>query len=571
MDSSDDELFNASPSSSKSIINTYLNLVTKQTNDLVQDSIKEKDCNNSLIKDISIKIPRLSNEIKINNEKTSTNLIKNKRKRFKWKFGSYKKKKTSKKFLNQLQKEEPTTEVSMELLEDKIDDNAHLYTQSQEIKEKSCVATQQDVQDIQDTQENAENLTLSTFEAQNEKEDLCIDQTCICARVLPYKFHQKKNMTTSNNTTDIIAYYNFSSSSSTSTEQNSDSDKIYQYYLSTEKYKSRQHAMQRELNEWKSKRKRSSSISFDEPRFRRKRCRRISDDSSDNEIAFETNMKMIGDDNSNKSYSSYERMDQEKSRPNIQISHEARIILVRLEEMNDMDVIKWRASKIQNALEIIESQSIEEQFDKQEQATLKANKITLSDECNFLETQDIQNLSQKSIVSSTYVEKHCPAKLSDSLNMTKLRKKYKLFKKPKVLLIKLETLKNYSENSKYSAIEIDRLTKEYINFVIRSSSSKPRESLFYGLANLQRRNKTGMNVTCMESDNISYSSSGGQSMNKSFKQSDIDGNLIKGTISLKGTNSLPNFENFFSLQNINYNMSNIISNICFFIKFWCFV
>lgn len=568
MDSSDDELFNASPSSSKSIINTSLNLATKQTNDLVQDSIKEKDCNNSLIKDISIKIPRLSNEIKINNEKTSTNLIKNKRKRYKWKFGSYKKKKTSKKILTQLQKEEPTTEVSMELLEDKIDDNAHLYTQSQEIKEKSCVATQQDVQDIQDTQENAENLTLSTFEAQNEKEDLCIDQTCICARVLPYKFHQKKNMTTSNNTTDIIAYYNFSSSSSstsTSTEQNSDSDKIYQYYLSTEKYKSRQHAMQRELNEWKSKRKRSSSISFDEPRFRRKRCRRISDDSSDNEIAFESNMKMIGDDNSNKSYSSYERMDQEKSRPNIQISHEARIILVRLEEMNDMDVIKWRASKIQNALEIIESQSREEQFDKQEQVTLKANKITLSDECNFLETQDIQDLSQKSIVSSTYVEKHCPAKLSDSLNMTKLRKKYKLFKKPKVLLIKLETLKNYSENDKYSAIEIDRLTKEYINFVIKSSSFKPRKSLFYGLANLQRRNKTGMNVTCMESDNISYSSSGGQSVNKSFKQSDIDGNLIKGTISLKGTNSLPNFMRIFFHCKILIIICLILSQIYVFL------
>lgn len=250
MDNSDDELFNASPSCSKSV-NTSLNLATKQTNDLVRDSIKEKDCNNSLIKDISIKIPRLSNEIKINNEKTTTNLRKRKRKRNKWKFGRYKRRNTSKKFLTQPQKEESTTEVSMEL-EDKIDDNAHLHTQSQEIKEKSCVAhVQQDVQDIQDTQKNAENLTLSTFEAQNEKGDLCIDQTC--ARVLPYE--KKKNLTTSNNTTDINAYYNFSlSSSSTSTEKNSDSDKIYKYYLSTEKHKSRQRAMEK-LNESKSKEK----------------------------------------------------------------------------------------------------------------------------------------------------------------------------------------------------------------------------------------------------------------------------------------------------------------------------
>lgn len=554
MDSSDDELFNVSPSYSKSI-NTSLNLATKQTNDLVQDSIKEKDCNNSLIKDISIKIPRLSNEMKINNEKTSTNLRKRKRKRSKWQFGSYKRKRTSKKILTQPQKEKSTTEVSMELLEDKIDDNAHLYIHSQEIKEKSCVA-QQDVQDIQDTQENAENLTLSTFEAQ--KEDLCIDRTYICARVLPYEFHQKKNMTTSNNTTDIIAYYNFSSSSSnTNTEDNSDSNRVDQYYLSTEKYKSTQRAMEK-LNEWKSKRKRSSSTSLDQPRFRRKRCRRISDESSDNEIAFESNVKMIGDDNSNKSYSSYERIDQEKSRPNIQMSHEARIILVRLEEMNDIDVIKWRASKIQNALKIIESQSIKEQFNKREQVTLKANKITLSDECNFLETQDIQDLSQKSIVSSTYVEKHCPAQLSDSLNMTKLRKKYKLFKKPKVLIIKLETLKNYFENGKYSAIEIDRLTKEYINFVIKSSSSKSRES-FYGLANLQRRNKTGMNVTCMKSDNISYSFSGGQSMNKSLKQSDIDGNLKKGT------NSLPNFMPIFFYCKILIIICLILSQIYVFL------
>lgn len=535
MDSSDDELFNVSPSRSKSIINTSLNLTTQQTNDLMQDSIKEKDCNN--VKDISIKITRLSNEIKKNNEKTNTSLSKNKRKRMKWKFGSYKRKKTSKKCLTQqiLQKEVPTTEVTMKVsLENKIDNNAHLCTQSQEIKEKSCVVTQQDVQDIQDAQENAENLTLSTFEAQNEKEYLCIDKTCICARVLPYKFHQKKRMATSNNSTDIIEYHNFSSSSlSTNTEQNSDSDKIYQYYLSDngERCKFRKLATQGELNK-KFKRRRSSSTSLEEFYFRRKRCRKISDESSDNENAFESNMKMIEDDNRNKSYSSYERMDQEKTRPNIQLSHEARIILTRLEEMNDMDVVKWQASKRQNALEIMECQSVEEQLD--EQVTLKANEhrtneVILSDKCNLWETQDIQNSSQKSIVSNTCVEKHCPTKLS-ILNMTKLEKKYKLFKKPKVLIIKLDILKSYSENGKYSAIEIDRLTREYINFVIKSTSSKSRKSSVYGLANLQRKNKINMNITRKEDDNTSYSLSGGQSVNKSFKQSDTDGNLIKGTI-----------------------------------------
>lgn len=532
MDSSDDELFNASPSYSKSIINTSLNSTTKQTNDL-QDSIKEKeDC---FIKDISIKVAPLPNEMKINNEKTSTNLIKNRRRKYKWKFGNCKKRRTLKRSLTQqmLQNQKPTTEI-IELLENKIDDNAHLYTQSQKIKEKSCVATQQDVQDVQYAQENVENLTLSTFEEQNEKEDLCIDKTYVCARILPYKFHRKMN-TAINNTTDIIACYNFSSlSSSMSTEHNSNSGKTYQYYLNSgNRHKFRKLTIQGELDEWKSKRKRSLSISFEELRLRRKRCRRILSESSNDETAFESNMKMIGDDR-NKSYSFYERMDQEKSRPNIQISQEARIVLIRLEEMNDMDVIKWRAR--QNALKIIESQPVE-QLDKQKQVTLKANEhqineITLSDdscdECNLWETQDIQDLSQK---SNTCVEKHCPVKLSNSLNMTKLRKKYKLFKKPKVLIIKLETLKYYSENGKYSATEIDRLTKKYINFVISSTpSSNPRELLFYGLANLQRKNKTDMNVICIEDDETSYSLSDGQSVDKSFKQSDIGGNLIKGTI-----------------------------------------
>lgn len=535
MDSSDDELFNASPSCSKSIINTSLNLVTKQTNDLVQDSIKEKDCNNCLIKDISIKVARLSNEIKINNEETSTNLIKNrKRKRYRWKFGSCKKKKTLKKSLTQqmLQKQKPTTEV-VELLENKIDDNARLYTQSRKIKEKSCIATQQDVQNVQDTQENIENLTLSTFEAQNEKEDLCIGKTYVCARILPYKFHQEKN-TTIDNTTDIIADYNFSSSCM-STEQNLNSDKTHRYYLNSDnRHKFRKLAIQGELDEWKSERKRSLSTSSNELQLKRKRCRRISsDESSNDEIAFESHMKMIGDDNRNKSYSFYERMDEEKSLPNIQISREVHIVLMRLEEMNDIDVVKWRTR--QNTLKIIKSEPVEEQLDKQKQVTLKANEhqineITLSnescDECNLWKTQDIQDLSQK---SNTCVEKYNPVKLSNSLNMTKLRKKYKLFKKPKVLIIKLETLNYYSENGKYSATEIDRLTKKYINFVI-SSSSKPRKLLFYRLANLQRKNKTNMNVIRIENDETSYSLSDGQSVTKSFKQSYIDNNLIKGTI-----------------------------------------
>lgn len=557
MDNSDEELFNPSPSCSKSIVNTSLNLAMKETNDLVQDSIKERDCQNCLVKDISVKLTRLSNT-KIKNGKPVTffnknKYINNKRKYKLWKFGNVqKRKKTSKKHSTQqiLEKEKgPITEITME---SKIDDNtyARLCEQPQKIVEESCVATQRAVQNAQ---ENAEDFTLLTHEAQNKKEVLCDDKTYMCARILPYEFHQKKN-TSSNSTIDAVARYNFSSSSlssSETTEQNLNTDKICVFKctlskdkersmkrLVHERLKSRKFAIQGELNEWKSKKKRSLSVSSEEPRPRRKRCRRISSDlSDDNETAVERSMEITGIDNQNKSHSSYERMDQEKSRPNIQINHEACITLMRLEQMDDMDVIKWRASRIRNALEMIQSQSVKKQLDKQKQAALKhqRNEIISLDGCqkhNLSETQNNhQDLSQLSIVSSTPVEKHCSVRLNNErLNMIKLRKKYKLFKKPRVLIIKLETLKNSSENGKYSAIEIDRLTKKYINFVISStSSSKSRESLLYGFAHLQKKSMTDVNVTRTENDKTSYNLSGEQSVNKSSKQSDIDGSSVRGT------------------------------------------
>lgn len=558
MDSSDEELFNASPSCSRSI--TSLNLAMKQTidewNDLVQDPIKERDCNNCLVKDSSVKITRLPNA-KIKNKQANAHSVKRKSRR-KWKFGSYSRRKTSSKTFSTrqiLEKGKPTTEVTMESLENEMDDNtyARLHEQSQEMEEESCVAIQQDVQVVQDAHENAESVTLSTDEAQIEEIDLCADETYVCARILPYKFHQKRNTTSSNDTTNAVTDYDFLSSSSSSsvvtTEHDSSIDLVYMskrtyrsYILSENRERlrrmSRKLSKQGELNEWKSKRKRSSSESFEQPKSRRKHCRRISSDTSSddasNEIAAESIMEMTGGDNRNDSHSSHEKMDQEKSRPNIQISREACITLTRLEQMDNVDVIKWRASRIKNALEIIESQSVKkQQLDKQKQVTLKRpeNEIIPSDGCNLSEAQDIhEDLSQLSMVSSTPVEKHRPARLNDSLDMRKLRKKYKLFKKPRVLIIKLETLKNSSENGRYSATEIDRLTKKYINFVISStSSSKPRESLFYGFSHLQRKNMTDVNVTRTEDDKTSYSLSGRQSVNKSFKQSDIDGNPIKDT------------------------------------------
>lgn len=606
MDSSDEELFNAAPSYSRSIINTSSNLneadlneAMKQTNDLVQDPIKERDCNKYLMKDISIKIIRLSNK-QIMNEQTNTHLVKNKKKRKlgMWKFGRYSKKKKTKKFSSQqtFKKGKPTTEVTMESLEDKIDDNtcAHLYEQSQKIQEESCVATQQDVQDVQDTQDakdtqgNAESLILSTYEAQNEVEDLCTE-IYVCARILPYKFHKKKNTVSSNNAIDAVACYNFLSSSSNSEtiEKDSNTDKIYvsKCALSKNKEKlmktlfqerlkgmSRKFATQEKLHEWKTKRKRSSSISSitstssmssissisfaSQPR--RKRCRRISSDvPSDDEITAESNIEISRDDNGNKSHLSHERMDQEKSRTNIQISHEACIILTRLEQMDDVDIIKWRTSRIKNALDIIESQLIEEQqLNKRKQATSKRrrNKKIQSNRCNLSEIEDIyEDLSQMSMVSSTRVEKHNPASSNDSLDMIKLRKKYKLFKKPKVLMIKLEALGISFENGKYSATEINRLTKKYINFIISSnSSSKPRDSSLFGLAHIRRKSTTDDNVTLTENNNTSYSLSGRQSVNKNFKQSDVDKSSIKGT-------TLSNFVlihiGYFSLITKYYNSS----------------
>lgn len=553
MDSSNEDLFNPSPSCGKSI-NTSSNLVMKQTNDLVQDSIKERDCHNSLVKDISVKLTRLPKNIKNKKSITFFNkniYIKSRKKNKLWKYGNiqiYKKKKNSKKSLTQqiLDKETSTTEIATKLLKSEIDNTyACLNEQPQKIEEKSCAAAQQNVQNAQ---ENAKDFTLLTCEVQNKKEVSCkYDKTYTCARILPYEFHQKKNKS-SNNTTDVVTSYNFSSSSSSSKEtmeQNSSLDKICVFNLSKnkrsmkrlvhERLRSKKLATHGEPNEWKSKRKRSLSESSEELRSRRKRCRRISSEKSNNNETAVESMEMIGSDNENKSHS-YEKINQEKSRPDIQINREVSITLMRLEQLDDVDVIKWRASRIKNALEIIQSQSVkEQQLNKKKQLTLKhqENETILLDECqrhNLSKTQNNhEGLSQFSILFNNHVEKHCPVRLNDEqLNMIKLRKKYKLFKKPRVLIIKLETLKNFSENGIYSAIEIDRLTKKYINFVISSTSlSKPRE-LLYGFTHLQRKNMTNMNVIRMEDDKTSYSLSDGQSVNNSSKQSDIDGSSVKG-------------------------------------------
>ncbi|XP_072753252.1 uncharacterized protein [Anoplolepis gracilipes] len=551
MDSSDEELFNA-PSCNKSKINTSLNLA-KQTNDLVQDSIKEKDC---VIKDISVKITRLPNGKKKNNT-ANTNLNKSKRKRSMWKYGSYKKsskKKKSKKFVTQqkLEKEKSPTKV-MESLENKINDNIYvcLNKSSQNI-EKSYVATQQDVQDGQNTQENVKNFTLSTNKIQNE-ENLCADNTLICARILPYDFYQKRNATSSNNTTGAVPCYDIATSSSSSdnktTKQNSSTDKIYvpKYTLSRKERSmkilvnerlrrlSKKLAIETLNNEWKSKRKRSPSTLFESRK--RKHCQIIlSDESSDDEDAIQrkriSSIEMIGYDNRNKSHSFYKNIDQEKSQSNIQISHEVHINLTRLEEMDDVDVIKWRVSKIKNAFEeIIESKSVEQQLDKQKQVTLgQRNEVISSNGSNLSETQDIhKDLLQLSTVSNTYVNKHHPTRLNDSLDMIKLKKKYKLFKKPRVLIIKLESIINSPKNGKYSAIEIDYLTKRYINFVISCTSSKLCNSLLYGLASLQRKSITDqqVNVTRTKEDKTEYNLSGRHCVNKKFKQSDINESSTK--------------------------------------------
>lgn len=532
MDISDEELFDATPSTSTT--NTSLNL-TEQTKNLTQDPIQEKDCN-ILTKDISVKLTRLPN-VKIKEEQTNSHSFKNKKRRFTWKYGFlkgkrlYKREKRassskSSKSQQAFRNIEPTTEVKSGSSENRVNVQipTHLYNQPYKTGE-SCGDAQQNKQA---TQKETKNCILSTCQVQEE--NLYADETNVCARTLPYQFYRKNSITSNN--VNAVKCFDSLLSNSKNTESSSYSDKSYLSNSSPNDAKTMKRLihtrlkfmakrMGKQLDEWKFKRKYVTSDSETDEQSILKRKHRIPSNDSDNEDITINSMEMFGDNNQNESHVSLKKIDEKET--DIQISRTVRVILTRLEEIEDEDVIKWRESKTKLS-DIIVSEPVEgQQLDRRNLVrnlvTLESrNKLILPKEDRFLETEDKDPL----LINNCIERRYAKSKLN------KLRKKYKLFKKPRVLMIKLDTLQCSSKNGRYSAIEIDHLTKKYVNFVINVNFHYKSHGLkMYRHVHLQR-SMSDVNTTYSEDHNTSPSVSRTQNTDTRFKPRFTEENLIKG-------------------------------------------
>jgi len=239
-------------------------------------------------------------------------------------------------------------------------------------------------------------------------------------------------------------------------------------------------------------------------------------------------MEVIGDNNRSE-VNLLEKINEMKTSTPINCT--AQVILTRLEETKDEDVIKWRESKTKPS-DVIASESIENQLDRRKLlrnlvASESQDRLILSKENRFLETK---NIPEDLPLTNSCKEKH-----SAKSKLNKLRKKYKLFKKPRVLMIKLDSLQCSPEkDGRYSATEIDRLTKKYVNFVINSNFINKTHGLnMYKHVRLQTKSMMNTSTTCTENRSASPSLSKRQNENASFKPCLTEESSIKGKIFFK--------------------------------------
>lgn len=504
LSSSDEEIFDGSPSTKST--NTSLN----STNSGSKQTIN----NDFVIKDVSVKVtqlPIVKSEKHKKNTHKDTQIKKKKRVVRKWRKGIITRRKEN--------RSKRTTPITLKLAENKTEE--HAQDQSRIIEEKST--------DVHQKLQLAKSCISENLEISDEKKDTEIDRTYTSARILPYDFYRNKNMPTTK-------YFNFPPFLN---------DENLEQYLCENNMSGdtaclirRAWKAQRQLEESKLRRKKlykqllkqkktitdkellSSISSF------LKKNNHIDTDESDSSVEFqpvvkkrrrrisssESSENIIDNNNSNRPY--YEGTKQAESQIKIR---EVKIILTRIEDMINMNSIKQKqgedASEISKSTVLRQLNTEKARKSNTKVSEKKNSYITVKDhetvqrQNNELiltrndgpsQTKDISNDSRLSITSNTHVQKNL--KQSDDLYIRKLKKKYKLFKKPRVLLIKLETLQISVKNNQYSASEVERLTKKYINFVIKSTRFTSRTS--YGFRQLQNKS-TDVNIVHTVDDNAS--------------------------------------------------------------------
>jgi len=548
MDNLEEELFDAIPSTSTSYASSEW-IVEKNTS--IQNIFKtEKDASSdaSLPKNISIKLTRLG-RIKTKRKRNVMQLKnKNKKSRVRrWKNGncSRKKKKSQKlQFQKELEKTVPTAELTLESLKNIVSDDAHTHLH----EEIPNAAKQLDTcpsENTQSIQNDNRSFTLSIHEMRDEEENLYDDKTSKYAHVLPYKFYQRRKQVS--NTVDKVMHSDILSlSNNEAAEQDTHNDKSEhnQSLTETQEIKITKDSQSLDIEDYCLQKqlilkKKISALG----RRRGRKRRKISSSSSNSSIlAIENNMET--NDNSIQLHSFHEDRDR-KILPNMQFSRELQVNLTKLEEISDANVIKWRKNKEQNTSEgfiletetkrlntqeaIIRSNEEIPTYEKSPHVkkgskdhlatkrrsfitSLQQNQLILkevqwnelfSSENSKKQTNACENSSGLLVAPDTIsAKKLFPSNKLHNLLDKKLEKKYKLFKKPKVLLIKLECLKDFKDD-KYSAAEINHLTKKYINNVIKSTC-----------------------LPIVQAENLNFSTS--SDINRNYEQLDTEENL-KGT------------------------------------------
>lgn len=273
-----------------------------------------------------------------------------------------------------------------------------------------------------------------------------------------------------------------------------------------------------------------------------KRIRIItSDDSDDEDIHSNKNTELSENDCQSYSRSSQETTDQERLSDKMDVCRTLQITLTRLEELSDMDVIRWRTNSVRNtsrsptlSYELEETDSNYKETPKNDERASTSHEETLTSardiefgttlqrRANAVDNNEVrdQNVDIELIlldddnssidVDTSKVSSKSP-KAFDSHNktidVTKLDAalksclnlwKNKLFRNPKILLIRLETLHSSTEDGVYSASEIESLTRKYIKSVIKTCSTSHKS--MYKLVNSERPNKT-TNITNTTEDN----------------------------------------------------------------------
>jgi len=551
MDNSDEELFEAIPSTSTS--NTSSEWIVER-NTSVQNTFKiEKEASSDVLpKHISIKLTRLA-KAKIK-RKRDIMQFRNKNRRYrilKWKNGNCgKKKKKNQK--SQVQEEfekivhipEPT----LESLEN-VNNDIHLHEEIFNAGEQSYTCASENMQIMQN---DNRSFTLSTSEMENEEENLYDNKTNKYADISSYKFHQRRKQVF--NIVDKVMHSDISSLlNNEAVEQDVKSERNQSPTKRQEtKIAKNSQFLDIEDNSLRKRLKLKRKIStYNNTLLKKDRKDQIisSSSSNNNKLAIENNMETNANDNLIKLHLFDEDRNRKVLQPNVRFSRELRVNLTKLEEINDVDVIKWRKSREQNTLKgsipVMETKQSDKQntiiysnkkvptYRKkssrvkkdfkdhlatkrrsfinslhQNQLILKeieSNELFFSESSKGQTTNARENSSELLVASSTkHAKKLLPSNKFHNLLDRKLQKKYKLFKKPKVLLIKLEYLKHSIKNDKYSAVEINHLTKKYISNVMKSS------------------------LFAVQAENVNFSASSEQNINRSCEQSNTEENL-KGT------------------------------------------